>query len=119
MFVFGLKTKELVCKFALKHKRFNPILYLHTIKGVNLLLIIGGFEVISNEAIDGCKIIEIFLLDKWSIGLKEKMIKLNIGRISPIIVTISDSLGNPMILIEGGNTTGSYKKKGFFGKILQ
>ena len=50
----------------------------------NFLLVIGGYKKTGKIA-EGMKYIEIFLIDKWEISMSKKCIKLNIGRISPIV----------------------------------
>ena len=70
---------------------------------------IGGFDK-KKALLEGCKYIEIFLINKWEINLSKKVLKLNIGRIYPIVFSY-ELEDDPSIFIIGGNTNADFKAK--------
>lgn len=48
-------------------------------------MVIGGFRILNNSIVEGSKYIEIFSIERWEISLKQVILKLGIGRISPIV----------------------------------
>lgn len=71
---------------------------------------IGGYTKIERNVIQGSKFIEIFELRKLDIETSSQIIKLSIGRISPIIMTVNHK-SEIKILIMGGNSTATINSK--------
>lgn len=107
--VISTALKEISCRMKIKHKRIDPELLLHKYKGKEFLLVIGGFDK-KKALLEGCKYIEIFLINKWEITLSKKVLKLNIGRIYPIVFS-HELEDDPSIFIVGGNTNADWKSR--------
>jgi hypothetical protein len=60
--------------------------------------------------VEGSKYIEIFSIDKWEISLKQVVLRLGIGRISPIIFSC-DHESEPRIFIIGGYSNAAINKR--------
>ena len=107
--VLSVKLNEIICRVKIKHKRINPEMLLHHYKGKEFLLVIGGYEK-RGSLVEGSKFIEVFLVDKWEISLHQKIIKLNIGRIYPIVFSYELNQ-EPSIFIIGGNSNAKFSQK--------
>ena len=67
------------------------------------LLVIGGFKYKGELIVEGSQYIEIYKIGKWEITLKPASIRLNIGRISPIVFSW-DQDGQSSVYLLGGNS---------------
>jgi hypothetical protein len=63
----------------------------------------GGYWQSSELAVEGSKYIEIFCVDKWEISLNQVVLRLETGRIDPVIFSWHQRSGEPRIFIIGGH----------------
>ena len=70
-------------------------------------MLIGGYHFKGDEITEGSEYIEIFSIKKWEIGLKPLIIRLNIGRISPIVFSCEHE-GESCVYILGGKSNATF-----------
>lgn len=102
--VYSSKKGELLCRINIKRKVYNPILFIHLVGARHFLLVIGGACYTSEKnVVHGNKYIEMFELKKWEIVLNSRLIKLIIGRISPVVIPYNHK-DKHFLLLLGGNS---------------
>lgn len=89
----------------------DPELYFYHTNGRNFLLLVGGYVRVEREVVQGSKYIEIFECHSWQIGLKSRLIKLIIGRISPLVLAVRER-GEGRLLVLGGSSVARLAKDG-------